>query len=243
MFSRTISIIGLISLFSFTACKKEDVGQDYKMLGSSAPGLLSSSVYTVLKIEIHFMPGYAPDDTSLNKLVNFLKAVINKPLGIQVTQQPIPASNKTSLSITDIVNLEKKYRTSFTGLNEISVHVLITDTDHDASDNLATAYWNTSLCIFGKTLSANSGAGGQVTRPVLLTTLLEHEFGHLMGLVNQGSPMQVSHKDPANGAHCTNRACLMYHEIESTNYTNGNTSGVPFLDANCLADLKANGGK
>ncbi len=74
-----------------------------------------------------------------------------------------------------------------------------------------------------------------------MTTLLEHEFGHLMGLVDQGSPMQVNHKDAANGAHCDKPDCLMYYNVEA-GFT-GTLSAVPSLDANCIADLKANGGK
>jgi hypothetical protein len=35
----------------------------------------------------------------------------------------------------------------------------------------------------------------------------------------------------------------MYYDVESTNAGSGNITSVPALDADCLADLKANGGK
>jgi hypothetical protein len=62
-----------------------------------------------------------------------------------------------------------------------------------------------------------------------------------MGLVDQGSPMQNDHKDAGSGAHCINPTCLMYHAVETTGIDG--TGTVPELDAQCAADLKANGGK
>src|SRR5207247_219007 len=100
------------------------------------------------------------------------------------------------------------------------------------------SYWNTSTCVFGKTMYNNSGGSGQVTRTQLLTTLLEHEFGHLLGLVDQGTPMIAAHKDISNGAHCDNTHCLMYYAIETADAGTMNNN-IPSLDANCMADLKA----
>jgi hypothetical protein len=174
--------------------------------------------------------------------VNFLKKYINKPDGIKVTQQQIAASGKPVLSIDDIVNIEKKNRTVFTKNNTLAVHILITDGDYDKPNILATSYWNTSMCVFGKTVNDDTGSWGFTSLTQLLTTLLEHEFGHLMGLVNQGSPMQTDHLDHANGAHCINSHCLMYYDVEKST-SGGNLFSIPTLDADCEADLKANGGK
>ncbi len=37
-----------------------------------------------------------------------------------------------------------------------------------------------------------------------------HEFGHAIGLVNNGVPNLTDHHDAENGAHCTNDECVMY---------------------------------
>ena len=74
-----------------------------------------------------------------------------------------------------------------------------------------------------------------------MTTLLEHEFGHLLGLVGQGTPMQIDHRDAVNGAHCNNPGCLMFYTIETMSA--GSNYVSPDFNANCKADLKANGGK
>ncbi|MGI8601296.1 MAG: hypothetical protein ACR2KB_18720 [Chitinophagaceae bacterium] len=74
----------------------------------------------------------------------------------------------------------------------------------------------------------------------LFSTLFQQEFGHLLGLVDQGTPMQQPHKDHENGSHCDNPSCLMYYAVE---YPSGPANISPVLDAHCIADLKANGGK
>ncbi len=243
MFKRRSLYIILLFTLTFAACKKTDVddGKDYVTLGTSAHDLLVAAPYSSLTIEIQYMPGYEPDNASVTNLESFLNQYINKPDGIKVVVEPIPASSKSTLSLNDIVSIEKKYRTVFTTNNQIAVHILITDADYDASNIFATSYWNTSFCVFGKTVSDNSGRAGQITRSQLLTVLFEHEFGHLLGLVNQGSPMQTNHQDVANGAHCINKKCLMYYDIETSAISA--TSPLPSLDANCVADLRANGGK
>ena len=243
MFKRFIIYLLIISV-GFISCKKLDVASnaDYKTLGTSAHSILSASPYSALKIEIHYMVGYPPDSASIDNLVDFLKKYINKPGGIQVTKQEIAASAKTVLSINEIADIEKRYRTVFTKNNTLAVHVLITNGDYDKANTLASSYWNTSFCIFGKTVNDDLGSWGFTTLTQMLTTLFEHEFGHLMGLVNQGSPMQSNHIDPANGAHCINLQCLMYYDVEKSTRA-GNLFSVPTLDADCEADLKANGGK
>jgi predicted Zn-dependent protease len=155
-------------------------------------------------------------------------------------QRPIAAIGKTVLNLTDIVTIEQNNRLYFTGLNSISVHILITDGYFTSANTFATSYWNTSTCIFGQAIMDNSGSLGLVTRSRLLSTVLQH-VGHLLGLVNQGSPMLSPHKDPDNGAHCSNTNCLMYYGIEIN--TGSMNSPLPSLDDHCINDLKANGGK
>lgn len=233
-----------ILLFSltFAACEKSDInGRDYTTLGTSAHDLLSSSLYSSLTIEIQYMPGYQPDTASIEMLKIFLNQYLNKPGGIRVIEEQIPASGKATLSLKEIVSIEKRYRKILTSNNQIGVHILITDGGYNVSGTFGTAYWNTSFCLFGKTVWDNSGNSAEMTRSQLLTVLFEHEFGHLLGLVNQGSPMQTNHVDVANGAHCINKNCLMYYDIETA--SNLPNAALPSLDANCIADLKANGAK
>jgi hypothetical protein len=65
-----------------------------------------------------------------------------------------------------------------------------------------------------------------------------------MGLVDLGSQMQVPHKDATHGNHCNNSGCLMYYASETTDILGFLITGaIPAFDANCRADLHANGGQ
>jgi hypothetical protein len=235
---RNILIIFCLSLLS--ACIKEPPGLDQRQLGTSAYDLLSSAKYKSLNIEINYMPGYEPDAVTVNKLIIFLEKLINKPGGITVSKHIIPVSSLEVLALDNIIGLENIYRQYHTQKDVITAHVLITN-GYYKNNVLATSYWDTSICIFGKSIDERSGNTGQISRSALMTILLEHEFGHLLGLVSQGTPMRNAHRDFLNGAHCKNSNCLMYYNVEE-GFANSQNN-IPLLDADCLADLKANGGK
>jgi hypothetical protein len=190
------------------------------------------------------MPGFQPDAAAVNNLTSLLATLINKPGGVTVVQTQIAASGKTVLSLNDIATIEKNNRTVYTSGSQLGVYFLYTDGNYSESNVLGLAFRNTSMSILGKTIHDNSGGIGQASRTKLETTVLEHEFGHILGLVDIGSAMQTNHKDPAHGNHCNNTSCLMYYASETTDILGILITGnIPALDANCKADLTANGGK
>jgi len=215
-----------------------------KPVGASAHDLLASSSFGKLVVQIQYMPGMQLQSQSIANLTNFLSSYLNKPAGVEITQQPIASAGKATMGLSDIANFESQNRTGFNTAGQIVVYVLITDANYESVNVLGIAYRNTSAALMGKTIQSNSGGLGQASRVKLETAVLEHEFGHLLGLVDNGSAMQSSHKDATNGAHCNNSSCLMYYQTESTDFLGFLITGsIPVLDANCVNDLKANGGK
>lgn len=244
-------IVTLLTVSFLAGCSKTSVkdllGPEAlhdRAVGASANELLSSSKYKSLKLEVQYMPGYAPDAAALTQLQSFLSNYVNKPNGITVVTKEIAASGSTSLGANDVVSIEKQNRSVFSSGEEIALYILYTNGTYSDNSVLGVAYRNTSAVLFGKKIHDNSGGLGQASRTKLEATVLEHEVGHLLGLVDLGSPMQTSHKDGAHGNHCSNSNCLMYYASETTDILGFLVTGsVPPLDANCVADLKANGGK
>ena len=246
------SFLILALILSFNGCTKTNTttslpeinAENNKSVGASANDLLSSTKYNSLKIEIQYMPGFQPDAATISNLNSFVNSLVNKPNGVIITQTQIPASSKNSLTLNEIASIEQTNRTALTSGNQIAIYFLFTDANYSQANVLGIAYRNTSMCIMGKTIKDNTGGIGQTSKTKLETTILTHELAHILGLVDIGSPMQTSHKDAAHGNHCNNTNCLMYYASETTDILGFLVTGnVPTLDANCRADLTANGGK
>jgi len=213
-------------------------------VGASAGDLLDNSHYQSVKIEIQYMPGYQPDAAAVDHLVALLNARLNKPGGITVIQKQIDAASTTILTQSEVTAIENKNRTVFTEGDQLGIYFLYTNGNFSTANVLGVAYKNTSMCLFGKTIQDNSGGVGQTSRTKLTATVLEHECGHILGLVNVGTAMQVNHIDAAHGHHCDNTSCLMYYASETTDILGFLlTEAIPSFDANCISDLEANGGK
>ncbi len=213
-------------------------------VGASANDLLASGSYTSLTIEIQYMGEFVPDPAAVSHLQATLTSLLNKPGGINIVTKQIGSSGNKAMSVNDVIAIEKVSRTEFTSGNTLALYILYTDGAYTNGNVLGIAYKNTSAVVFAKTIHESSGGLGQVSRTKLEATILEHELGHLLGLVNLGSPMQTNHNDGGHNNHCTNTSCLMHYQAETTEILGFLLTGaIPQFDANCRADLQANGGK
>lgn len=250
---RFLSLVLILPVF-ILSCSKSSTSYvnnpgspDYlhtRPVGASANELLAADKYQSLKVEILYMPGFAPDQPAVEHLRNFLLALVNKPNGVTIVTKEIPASSKPSMTINDLIDVERAQRTAFTTGSQIAVSIIYTNGAFANASTLGVAYRNTSAAVFGKTINDNSGAIGQPSRIKLEATILTHEAGHLLGLVDLGSEMQTPHKDNDHGNHCNSTTCLMYFAAETTDILGFLlTSNIPTLDANCQTDLRENGGR
>lgn len=221
---------------------------DNRSVGLSANDFLSSSRYKAINLDICYVMKHQLPQSVVDDAVNFLGRYCNKPGGIYVHERQLPMQGG-KLYVNDLITIEKIYRTKFEkagkdGVDTLGLFILVTEGDYYIENILGVAYKNTSVALFDGIISANSGGLTQPSRETLLSTVLRHELGHMLGLVNTGTEMQTDHLDEAHGKHCDNEQCLMYYKVQTTDVLSilsGNI--IPDLDANCQADLKANGGK
>lgn len=214
--------------------------------GASAHDLLSADDYDRLVVQIQYVDGFPPSVAGLQALEDFLNARLDKPGGITLmTPQAITIAQQATYSAADVRALEQTHRTVFTSGDTLAAYLLFLDGEVTGNPNvLGFAYNNTSMAIFQEKVMDNTGGLGQPPQATVEATVADHEFGHILGLVNIGSPMQVEHQDEPNGAHCDDPDCLMYWSVRTTDFLANLTGGtVPELDQDCLDDLQANGGK
>jgi hypothetical protein len=207
-------------------------------VGESAQDLLSKLKYTRLNIEIQFAPGMRPQDRSVDDLLAFFKTYTDKPGGVTVTLKQVGSIGKTQITTQDADSFAVKNRVLYTGGDLLSLYIYFADAVSAKSWIGGVAYRNTSVVVFEKTILENTKGQSTAKRIKIETGVLEHEVGHLLGLVNNGTPMLNSHEDAAHKFHCTNRNCLMYHAMEA-GLVKSTNDVVPVFDAACIKDLQA----
>lgn len=247
-----------ILLLLMVACSKDSEDQDgnpgvnksanLKALGASANELLDDAKFTSLTIEVVYVTGFKPTDVALNNLSQFLLKHTFKPDGIKITTRAVASSNKAPFSIEEIAQIEREERSIFNAGDEISVFIYVADgsniNDEDDKVVLGSAFRNTSIVLYGKTLGKIANNSNLVSKSDVESAVLTHEFGHLFGLVDVGSPMQVAHEDSENEAHCDVRGCLMTANIEfGSSIVDMVENKIPILDELCVNDLVSNGGR
>src|ERR1700757_2278423 len=235
------SLLISIAILNFS-CKKTPETVDNKV----APiDFISQGKYTNLLIEVDYINGYAPSDESVNNLITFLKQRINKPNGIAVVKKVISVQNTGAYyNLNQVQDIEYANRKMVTSGSTLTAYILYLDKEYEGTASsqskvLGINYQSSSIVMFENTIAQFSGGITQPSRSLLETTVVEHEFGHVLGLVNNGTPMQTFHQDVPNGHHCNNSSCLMYYAVETSDIIKNLVgSAPPDFDANCLNDLR-----
>lgn len=220
--------------------------------GGAARDFLQGNPYSKLVVEIDFQASKPPADSAVELLKKTADERLNKPGGIQVEKTSFSTS-ESQWSAAKLRDLESSKRGRRTGGDTAALYVLYLGGSYagDTADSkvLGVAFGPSSVAIFKDNIESAGLSLGPI--PVFTTvdierSVLVHEFGHILGLVNLGTPMVKNHEDPdpKHAGHSSNKGSVMYWAIESNAISRafGNTPPTEF-DADDKADLKAAGGK
>lgn len=249
-------------LVSIISCKKEDdnsgngdfKAENRRALGVSASNILSSDIYDKLTVEFVYATGFRPQEETISSFRTFLEDRINKPGGITFVETVIDAPTNAPFDAEKIRIIEDENRKKYTDGSNLAVYVFFANgnstNDTNASVTLGNAYQNTSIAIFEKTLMdlADRTLAPMAALRFLESNTLQHEFGHILGLVNiQNDDIHpTDHEDSAHIKHCVIEECLMYFESRNPSFIMERMAerrNTPVFDDLCLADLRAKGGK
>lgn len=253
----SLYLFSIVSIFVvlLSACTKEEGPVEEapddtpKNIIIKPNDFLSESKYIKLVVEITSVQGFEPSAAAVNQMKVFLEDRLNKSGGITIVTGTIASPGKSSYSLADIKEIEENYRTHFPDGKTLAAWFFFADADYAENEGnskvLGIAYSSTSMAVFEKTVHEFSGGFWKPAKEILEETVMKHEFGHILGLVNNGTEMGDVHQDISHGHHCDNKDCLMYYAAENSSGIVDFLSGgsVPTLDAQCNQDLKNNGGK
>ncbi len=248
-------LIYLTAFLTLLSCSKDDntnelindpKAENLKELGTSAEDLLSDAIYDKLIVEFAYTAGFRPLQETIDTFKIFLEERLNKPGAIIFIETEIITPLNESQSITEIRELESDQRRQYTIGETIAVFVYFShansENDSETNKTLGTAYYNTSIVIFEQTLRDLDMSQG-FDLLILEETTLQHEFGHLLGLVNlREDDIHENHEDTVHGNHCIVEECIMYFQSNNPQYFRNKIS-IPVFDTLCIEDLQAKGGK
>ena len=250
---RNITLFFLLAI-ALQACKKDDDNQpvedpraeNKQPLGASAEDILSNSTYQKLTVELVYSEFYKPTQQTINHFKDFINGLVNKSQGVVFVETVVEEQPNDPFTIEEIKEIEDRVRTQYTEGNNIAIYVFFSNgssqNDTQTRVTLGTAYRNTSMVIYERTIKVVTNEDS-VTLPLLETTTVEHEFGHILGLTNiQNDDIHESHEDLENLKHCKVEGRLMYYDATNVtkssvrNFVQGRNS-VPVFDPLCLEDL------
>ena len=224
--------------------------------GSSGTDILTNENFDRILVEIAYVEGFRPTATALDNLRTFLLERTFKE-DISFTYRSLPSPEEETLTLEEIASMETDNRTVYNDGRTLAFYIYFADAPSDGdepSENLVTlgaVYRNTSMIIHESTVRDLASRSVVITVSDVETTTMAHEFGHLFGLVDLGTPEVNPHEDNSYPNHCNVEDCLMRAELEfgsgllSTLEKRAakGLSELPALDAECIRDLQAIGGR
>jgi hypothetical protein len=263
---KKISLL-LLTMFLLAGCSKnsdgpgtdpDPISKSANLLatGDSANDILSNENFTKLLIEIAYVSGFQPTAEAMNNFQTFLQTHTFKQ-DIEIQYLLLPSPNKSDLSLQEVADLESENRTAYNEGGTLAIYIYFSDAPSDTDDpeagtvTLGAVYRNTSMVIYESTVLQLAQSSSQISVQDVETATLNHEFGHLLGLVDLGSPPVNAHEDPDAEHHCDVNGCLMRAELQfgggllgmMNKRVSTGKAAVPTLDSECMLDLQQNGGR
>jgi len=186
--------------------------------GASANDLLSNTNFDKMVVEIAHVAGFQPTTQTINNFQEFIKLHSFKE-DIEITLKELESPNEETLTLNEIDDLEQANRTAYNDGTTIALYIYFADAPSDDDDEeeglvtLGAVYRNTSMVIYESTIRDLVSNSNIITLTDVETATLNHEFGHLFGLVNLGTEAINNHEDSEAPNHCNVEGCLMQAEL------------------------------
>ncbi len=201
---------------------------------------LSDEKYTSMIVEIDYDSGYAPEQSSVNLLKTRLQEVCNKPSGITILLTETNFQHSGSWTADDVRDYAWEHKSQDPQSGSVLYwQALFPSGGYSNNDVLGVAVDASTVAIFKD--SVEEAEGPFFSRPSaeeIENSVLVHEFGHLLGLVNLVYKSPVDHEDKDHPGHSNNEDSVMYWAIESADIGNIITGQLPDqFDNDDLNDL------
>ncbi|MGH2728627.1 MAG: hypothetical protein ACRDKS_16775, partial [Actinomycetota bacterium] len=159
--------------------------QELAAVGAMAKTYLRSSPARSLVVEVDWMSGRKPSSAALSHLESILKRELSKPDGVDVRLGAEMVITRTSWTVADLVAAEKQFRSEHSAGSRATMWIAYLGGSFAENDSaLGAAFAASAAVVFRDRI-------GEATSAILLASEIErsvivHEAGHLLGMVNIG---------------------------------------------------------
>ena len=167
------------------------------LLGKDYWDLFDKNIREILQVDTRSIDIFIPNE--LSEMASFTdKSKESWSVSeLQNLFSEVGASASTSdTAYLSIIFLSGAFRESSGEVNRNTLGIHITGT--------------TRIVIFKDLLKAIESSDGKWVSRYSEQSVLVHEVGHAIGMVNNGLPMSTEHHDSEHGDHCTNDKCVMF---------------------------------
>jgi hypothetical protein len=199
-----------------------------------------------LSFEISYMPDAEPTGNTTGPLFELFRANMTalfqgsgKEIQVPKTLaelEEIP-SGSGIYTKEEIFDLARKYRSrAGSGKGEMAVHILFAngflyDEGEKKKDVVGLSSDGERAVVIFRGAIEEKTKNQAALRSTFEQTVMIHEAGHAIGLVESGLPSTTSHHDAEHPGHCTNPNCVMHYKME------GGASLLKFLQ-NAFANTR-----
>jgi hypothetical protein len=246
---RTLAALFVV-LASLPGCINQLIGG-----GVEPRDYVSDGTYRHWVIEVDSSAGAQPDSALLGFVKGRLDSVAHKD-SIEFRNDETLAGGDRAWSDGDLESLAAQHQGVKTGGDQVATHLLFL-TGHSSHDDgnakvLGITFGHDLIAIFSDSVKGSCASAIPLfpcdPTPYFRAVLI-HEFGHALGLVNNGIPMVHNHEaSSCNGApdyhHSANQGSVMYCQVETSAIVPlfGNNPPTDF-DSDDKADLCNAGGR
>lgn len=221
----TLLFAMLVGSTNLAGCLGNDLGDIIPERKGIPGGLtlacLTSSSYTSMVVEVDYEPGYKPLASSTDLLVERLTSVCDKPEGISIEFQEVNFGQQGDWSAEDVRSKawDQKTASPLEG-STLRWQLIFPAGGYEEASVLGVAVDASTVALFGDSIDEAEGPLGRPSVEDVENSVVIHEVGHLLGLVNLVYQSPVDHEDADHPGHSNNDDSVMYWAVESTDIVN-----------------------
>ncbi len=234
MHSRPLIVLLSILLFSpvLSGCLSDDLLDDAFPQLKGIPGGLTMACLTdshdKMVLEIDYEAGYKPETSSTDLLKQRIGEVCSFSKGISLEFTETDFADVGTWSADDVREQGwANKQVEPTNGKTLRWQLIFPAETNDDDNVLGVAVDASTIAIFGESVD---GAAGFLNRPSaedVENSVIVHEAGHLLGLVNLVYTSPVDHEASDKPGHSNNEDSVMYWAIESVTVANFISGDLP----------------